>query len=1095
MKTQNFKILLLAFALVFVKLSYAQKHVQLINSQTILKEGIELYDQGKYQKALDLYAKVPNGDTNYYSAQYELSLCYYALEKYEQVVNLSRKLIADGSYEVNQFNILGNALDELKRTDEAIAAYNEGLKKYPFNSNLLLNKAIVYESSGDFKKAFEVYKELFNVSPLYPSAHLHMAQMAEKEGRLTQAIMAYTFFFILEPTTARSKRVLADFNNLCNKSSNSIATTSTGVFTNEFEEIDFLVSNQVALNSKYKIPGKMKFPLNRQLYLVLEKTAGMVQNDAGFFSKYYLPFFSDFLKTQSFENLSLLVLASSDNEDIAKVVNKNVENLKKSRTAYIEKMAEIRPTREFELNGNKLTLKYWSYDNFTTEALGNRNSLNKNIGTWVSFGKDGFLDMIGGFNEKGNRTGNWYFFNELGDTTKILTYKDGIANGPYKIFRQGKVYEVGTYVNDVIKGEVLNYYPDGTLQSKDSYENDKRNGVGTQYFANGKIRYEYTSANGELVGVFKEYYSNGLIKQECNYKNGKYDGIYKEFYENGKPKLDCKYVNNILEGPYKTYHSNGSIEKEGIAVKGNISGKWITYYSDGKVKVVSNMDESGKVNGEEEYYTPNGKKYGQDTYVKGDWRNVKYFGVDGKIIFETKISKSGTKLTNYDYHFDKMSEGVLTAGKREGLWNFYYSNGTISTTENYSKGDLQGECKTYYTNGELAGVYNYDANEKDGLELKYHVNGNLSSEGNYVGGYKCGVWRTYHVNGALDGEYFYNVGDLNGWGVDYFSNGKAYKKFRYKEGVLVEIQHCDTNGMVLDSIKLPNGNGRVVLKSASGKKGYDGGFLNGYTHGKVSWFYPSGQISVKGEYYLGYRNGEYLSYHPNGKLSKKQNYYYGDIHVVSEFYNYFGEVTQKDEYRYGINHGKNIFYYRNGKVETEVGIYEDEKHGECRYFATTGELREIRFYDFGKLIGYTYMGKNGKLLDTIFTKGGDAVVKAYYQNGTLATEYEVKGGKYEGSYKIYHPNGKLQEERFYAAGNEIKPTMEYFNTGEVLRIQNYLAGELHGATIEYNTNGTPRLKENFVNGNLEGLCEYFDTTGKRTNAYYYMGDEIIAVIQ
>lgn len=1095
MKIQNHKILFLAFTLVFAKLSLAQKHVQLINSQKILKDGYDLYEEGKYQKALDLYAKVPNGDTNYYAAQYELSLCYYQLEKYQQVVDLSRKLIADGSHEVNQFNILGNALDELKQVDKAIEAYDEGLKLYPYNSNLLLNKGIVYEVSGDFKKAFEVYQKLFSVSPLFPSAHLRIAQMAEKEGKLTQAIMAYTFFLILEPSTKRSTKIMGDFNRLCNKSSNLIGTTTTGVFTNEFEEIDFLVSNQVALNDKYKVPGKLKFPINKQLYLVIEKTAGLAQNDGGFFSKYYLPFFTDFLKTQSFENLSLLVLASSDNEDISKMVNKKVDDLKKSRTTYIEKMMEIRPSREFVINGSKFNLKYWNYDNYTTEALGNVNNVFKNIGNWVFFDKDGYVDVIGSFNDKGNRHGTWIYFNELGDTTKVLNYQDGVANGSYRIYRLGKVFETGTYVNDNIKGEVLNFYADGTLQSKDNFDNDKRNGPGFQYFANGKINYEYTSVNGELVGVFKEYYSNGLVKKESNYKNGKYDGVYNEYYENGKLKLACKYVNNVLEGSYKTYHLNGNLEKEGMAVKGNISGKWTTYYPDGKIKVVSNMDETGKINGEEEFFTHDGKKYGQDTYVKGDWKNVKYFGPNGKIIFETKIAKSGTKLINYNNQFDKISEGSLTAGSREGLWSFFNPNGTVSSTENYVKGDLQGECKTYFVNGQLSGVYNYESDERDGLELKYYANGTLSSEGNYMAGNKCGVWKNYQVNSALESEYFYNEGDLNGWGFEYFSNGKIDKKFRYKEGILTEIQHCDTNGFVLDSIKIPNGSGRVMLKGVSGKKYYDGGFLNGFNHGKVSWLFPSGQTWIKAEYYLGYKNGDYLTYHPNGKLSKKQNYYYGDVNGTSEFYNFYGELNQKDEYRYGVNHGKNTYYYRNGKVETEVNVYEDEKHGESRYYAETGEIREIRFYNFGKLIGYTYMGKNGKLVDTVFVKNGDAVIKAYYPNGTLSTEFELKGGRYQGAYKIFFPNGKLQEERYYEVGDEEKQIVEYFNNGSTMRVQNYLLGELHGPSIEYNANGSNRIKENYVNGNLEGLCEYFDATGKRIHAFYYMNGEMVSVIQ
>lgn len=1089
------KISLLVLAIMFAKMSYSQEHVKLINSQKVLKEGIELYDDEKYEKALDLFNTVPDGDTNYFSVQYEKALCYIKLENYDKAIDLSRKLIAEGTREISQYNLLGMALDALKKKDEALKTYNEALSKYPYNSSLLLNKGIVYEIAGDFKNAFETYKELLNVSPMYPSAHLHLAQMAEKEGKLTQAIMAYTFFLILEPTGSRSNTVLGELNRLCNKSSNNVGTSNTGVFDNEFEDLDFLINNQVALNDKYKVPGKLKYPINKQLYLVLEKTASLKQESNGYFSKYYLPFFSDFLKNQSYEDLSLLMVASSDIEDIAKMVKKKIDNLKKSRDIYMQKISDIRPKKDIEINGEKLSLSYWNYSDFSLEALGNRNSLGKNVGTWLSFGKSGFIDMIGAFDEKGNRDGRWIYFNLTGDTAKVVTYESGIANGLYRIYRNGLLDEEGFYRNDMISGEIKEYYPDGKLKMKDVFLNDKRNGSGTQYFANGNIKFEYTSQNGELTGLFKEFYSHGAIKQEATYKNGKYDGPYKEYYENGKVRLDCKYINNQLEGSYKRYYNNGAIEKEGMVLKGNMSGKWVEYYSDGKVKSISNMDEAGKINGEEIYFDHFGRKYAQDTYVKGDWKSSKYFDKQGKIISDKRISKGETKFVSYGFQFDKVAEGSFVGGEREGEWLFYWPSGQVSTSERYSKGKLTGESKSFFIDGKPSVTHTYIDDKKDGLELKYYSNGVLSSEGNYIDGNKNGIWKTYGVNGVIEDEYFYNEGELNGWGYEYFTNGKINKKYKYKNGNLEIIIHCDTNGMAIDSTTIKNGTGRAVLKGASGSKGYDGGFLDGNMHGPITWYYGDNQVWIKANYHMGYKNGEYLNYHPNGKLKSKNTYFYGDLEGKTEFYNFFGELTQTEEYKNGQNHGSNTFYYKGGAKECEIEFYEDQKHNLSRYYAPSGELREQRFYEYGKLIGYTYTGKNGKLVDTTFTSTGDAHVKAYYANGNLSTEYEIKSGKYDGSYKIFYPNGKLQEERLYISGSESKQTKEYFNNGNIQRVISYEAGDYHGDMIEYNQNGTIRMKEHYVNGNLDGVCEYFDANGKRIAAYVYLSGEFISSIK
>jgi antitoxin component YwqK of YwqJK toxin-antitoxin module len=122
-------------------------------------------------------------------------------------------------------------------------------------------------------------------------------------------------------------------------------------------------------------------------------------------------------------------------------------------------------------------------------------------------------------------------------------------------------------------------------------------------------------------------------------------------------------------------------------------------------------------------------------------------------------------------------------------------------------------------------------------------------------------------------------------------------------------------------------------------------------------------------------------------------------------------------------------------------------------------------------------------------------VKAYYQNGNISTEYEMKNDDYDGTYKIYHPNGKLQEERFYECGLENKPNKKYFNNGNLKLVENMLLNDYHGEFVEYNLNGTLRMKENYLNNYLNGLCEYYDTNGKLLNAYYYVDGELLKIIK
>ncbi len=1088
---QFFAALVLLFANL---LAFGQEPIELINSQKVVLKAYEYFENEEFEKSIKEYRKVPQGDTNYFVAQYEVTYALYLQEKYEESIKESRRLIYEGTDQMSQYNILGSALDELKQYDEAIAVYNMAIKRFPYSTNLILNKGIVYERKGDVKSAWDTYMELLKISPSFPSAHLRLAKLAESEGKLTQAIMAYSIFLMLEPTSKRSLAVVSDFNKLCDASSTIINTAKNPILKNEFEDLDFLVNNQIALNDKYKIPGKMQFPLNKQLHLVMDKAATSIKEE-GFYVQFYLPFFKDFLKSEDFVNFNLLLLASSDNERISKEVKAKIDGIKKTRESCLKRFQDLHGKRSFDWNGQNLTLTYFYYDKFNPEAYGNLNAAGKTMGTFIYFDEEGYIDVIGNFDNMGSREGKWYYFDSKGDTLRMLSYKAGKLNGPYRFFRNGHLSEIGEYINELVEGEVIAFYADGSISNKQIFKNDLREGKSLEYYPSGGIKSDYNYVKGEIDGVAKDYYAHGLLKEDATYKNGKIVGVYKEYYENKNLKKECNFVDGTLEGPYKTYYINGQLEQEGIAAKGQMSGNWTKYYSNGKLKEKSNLDENGKVNGDEITFDYEGRQLRFDTYAKGEWKSVKFYDKYGKVYYETKVSKSGTLVTLYNQFRDKTAEGLFKDDNRQGEWKFYNPNGIVNSIEMYEKGKLDGLIKNFIDKDLLSSAINYSKGEYDGLFTSYHQNGKIKTQGHYMDGNRYGTWINYESNGAIENQYFYFDDRKKDWGYEYLSNGNFYKKYKYVRGILREIHHCDTNGISIDSVSIPTGTARFSLKGMSGKKVYEGGFLNGYAHGKATWYYPNGKVSEQGEYFEGDQNGDWNTYFPNGKVKKKYFKYYGYSTGTWEEYNYFGEPIGKFDYKNGDSHGKNIWLYLDGKVESDISFYEDEKHGESKYYAPSGELRELRYFKNGRLIGYTYMDKTNKLKDTIFMPTGDGQIKAYYANGAMSTSYELYNNRYHNEYKIFYPNGTLQEERFYAHGNEIKPTKSYFSNGKLMRLEPYLMGELHGEVLEYHSNGNPKMKENYVNGYKEGLCEYFDMTGKRIGAYLYVHGEIISILQ
>jgi antitoxin component YwqK of YwqJK toxin-antitoxin module len=70
----------------------------------------------------------------------------------------------------------------------------------------------------------------------------------------------------------------------------------------------------------------------------------------------------------------------------------------------------------------------------------------------------------------------------------------------------------------------------------------------------------------------------------------------------------------------------------------------------------------------------------------------------------------------YDQNKNKVSEGKVVNKLFEGQWKYYHqASKNIMTTENYSKGKLDGLRTVFYISGKVAEEINYKNNLKNGF--------------------------------------------------------------------------------------------------------------------------------------------------------------------------------------------------------------------------------------------------------------------------------------------------------------------------------------------------------------------------------------------
>ena len=96
-------VLSVIFFVVISNVSYSQitKNLTLLNSKELIEKGIAKFDAENYEEAEAFFKKVPIGDTLYYTAQYELAYVYSRQKRYEEALELFKKMLEDKSGEMN----------------------------------------------------------------------------------------------------------------------------------------------------------------------------------------------------------------------------------------------------------------------------------------------------------------------------------------------------------------------------------------------------------------------------------------------------------------------------------------------------------------------------------------------------------------------------------------------------------------------------------------------------------------------------------------------------------------------------------------------------------------------------------------------------------------------------------------------------------------------------------------------------------------------------------------------------------------------------------------------------------------------------------
>jgi uncharacterized protein len=1056
------------------------------NTDSILTNGLRSYYNEKYDDAVKEYQKISKYDDKYLTAQYEIGLALSAAGKKEELRKHFEDLYNNGSMKEKpiMYTSYGSFLSDEKEYDKAEKIFEEGAIYMSNSSNFLYNQGILYLRKGDLQKSIDILKKVVTINPNLTSGHYFLGSLALENGNVTEGTLALLSYLILNPTGRYASETITKLNKKYGENYITKGDLKFSESGDDFSEIETILSNQLPLRKAYKVKSSFDDVIIRQMQAVMEYTKEHKMQD-GFFETTYIPWIKDLMSKNHFEAYSYYILLSLE-EDLGKKLTTHKKKITAFYESYIIKdLWNVYAKRNVNHFGKKQDVITFIEDG-RPYLVGNVIN-GKKQGKFALLNDNG--NIIGELNlENDELHGKQIYFDEKGNIDLERNFKNGKLDGEVKEFENGKLSTVENYKDGKLHGLSTTFYGNGSKRCELNFTEGERNGTLTCYYADGTKSSEVVYNNGKLDGKYVIYNEVGDITYTANYKNDLLEGNYQQFFDGKVLKAEATYKNGKVEGNYKEYYTNSKLNSESFYTAGKIT-KTINYHITGEKSSELIFDAKEQLTSYS-YFSIRGEKYFEEIYKGNELKSGLQYTKNAAKPKEVSLQKKPFQIANLDGNV--IVSGNYDKGKKNGEWNYYFSNGYVRIKENNIADLQQGLSYNYNRTGELNSISNYKDDKINGLYEVYD-NGILSNIYYYSNGTQNGPFTAYYPNGKVKVEGFYKNGELHNSRITYRQNGQISQKTKYNEGDAVLNESFDINNHKDYEIDYINKNGKITITNNKTTTS-EFSIVNGNFNGKYTSKENTGTPIVDMEFKNGVRHNSYKYYSPYGTIQYERNYYNGKLHGIDKIYDLVGNLRLIDEFTFGENNGKTVRFFKSGKKMYEYTSFDGSNEGDYIYYNQEGTPILKVVYENNMAIQYSNLNSEGVFGTPIEIVNETAIIESKYPNGKLAIKFQIEKGNITGKLIVQNKEGNPEYEANYKNGILEGNRIEYYSNGKIYKRENFKNSDYFGEQNYFDEEGRPWITATFENDELHGDFLIYKN-GKLLVTKKYDSDELVKIIQ
>lgn len=1057
-----------------------------INQSSTVDQAIALYDEEKYQEAINLFLTVDENDSSFVRMITELALTYNATGNYDSSIICCRRGLEEiSSYANNIYGLMATSYDMKGELDSAIYYYKKAIDVEPYNYLDHFNLGVTYYNAGGYRPATTCFQEALRCNPFHSSSHLYLGLLAARQKQLTKAMLSIETFLMLEPNSTRSNKYLIFLNNL---SQNYIDTTD-GSFIEPFlanepyEFIDHLIRSRVVLVDDFETIIDFNAPVVKQTQVLFDKLPKEKTDD--FWSEMYWEFFATIKENAYIEPMLCTILRSAGSEAISKWTEKN-DKIVSEFYSVGSHLSGVKYYKLLDFEGavKRYTIEY--DDDGGIYSIGNTET-DKQVGYWQYFWSHGGVRSEGMI-DNDEKTGVWKYYSWEGILDFSTVMKEGKNDGKANKYHPNKELRYTLeYVNGEPEGEVVFFSNSGCLSEKITYKEGVRDGEGVQFYGTGDTSSVYFYKDGELDGKNTSYHTDGSVLELSDYKIGKLDGPYISYHYGGQLASQGNYKDGNRTGEWLIYYHDGTLNQHLFYNDSVICGERKDYYRTGVLSTIYKYNGKGELDGRVEYYSKEGSLYIEELYKSNKLVGIKNYSTSSELIDEYLSEDATFSFKTYYPNGKVKREGHFKDGLKDGEWITYWINGNVKVSEIFLGGENTGESKSYYINGQLEDYISRKSQGDYDEHASYHINGVLKSSGLRINGENTHHWLYYRIDGALEQKSYFAEGQLNGWLSNFTSKGRLALRTKYDEGLSTINEWYNESGELINKVdlyheeemKVLGEDGRIMMEVAcidfnledtlkwyypSGKQRSQIYLENGISQGKYCSWSRQGNVDGLGQYWNGDKWGKWIWYYDNGKDVSDENYYVNDeLDSLQKDYNEEGILVAETYYQVGLKHGSHILFSNEGEPMIKMNYWQDE------------------------LLSYQEPTLTGWEQEVPIEEGNEKII-SHYPNGQLAMEIQLKDFLFEGDLIKYTVDGEISQKMSYTLGLTDGIAVAYYTPGKLKYKKTFKLGELNGESTWYFPNGNEKKKCNFYMGDSEGTDYHYSENGELISAEVYFGN-------